>query len=154
MDDSESRNYGQTVDWQLHHDNVPTHASCLVQNFFAKHQITQETQPCYSPDLVPCNFWLFPKQKSPLRGKRLQAIGVIQENMTVPLVAIGRTVLGPKVPILNRTGYQCPMYIFLVSCIFFNKCLYFSHYMAGYLLNRPRIYRFSLQDIFTPGLSF
>ena len=29
----------------------------------------------------------------------------------------------------------CP--VFLVSCIFFNKCLYFSYYMAGYLLDRP-----------------
>ena len=30
--------------------------------------------------------------------------------------------------------------MFLVSCIFFNKCLYFSYYMAGYLLDRPRVY--------------
>ena len=26
--------------------------------------------------------------------------------------------------------------MFLVSCIFFNKCLYFSYYLAGYLLGR------------------
>ena len=26
--------------------------------------------------------------------------------------------------------------VFLVSCIFFNKCLYFSYYMSGYLLDR------------------
>ena len=31
-------------DWQLHHNNVPTHASCLVQRFLVKHQITQVTQ--------------------------------------------------------------------------------------------------------------
>ena len=30
--------------------------------------------------------------------------------------------------------------MFLVSCIFFNRCLYFSYYMAGYLLDRPCIY--------------
>ena len=29
--------------------------------------------------------------------------------------------------------------MFLVSCNFFNKCLYFSYHMAGYLLDRPRI---------------
>ena len=29
--------------------------------------------------------------------------------------------------------------MFLVSCIFFNKCLYFSYFMAGYLLERPRV---------------
>ena len=30
--------------------------------------------------------------------------------------------------------------MFLVSVIFFNKCLYFSYYMAGYLLARPHIF--------------
>ena len=29
--------------------------------------------------------------------------------------------------------------MFLVACIFFSKCLYFSYYMAGYLLDRPCI---------------
>ena len=33
---------------------------------------------------------------------------------------------------------QCPM--FLVSCISFNKCLYFSYYTAGCLLDRPHIF--------------
>ena len=27
--------------------------------------------------------------------------------------------------------------VFLVSCMFFNKCLYFSYFMAGYLMDRP-----------------
>ena len=30
--------------------------------------------------------------------------------------------------------------MFLVSCIFSNKCLYFSYYMAGYLLDRPHLH--------------
>ena len=29
--------------------------------------------------------------------------------------------------------------VLCTTCIFFNKCLYFSHSMAGYLLDRPRI---------------
>ena len=80
-----------TGDWQLHHDNVPAHASRLVQSFLVKHQITQVTQPHYSPDLVPCDSWLFPKLKSPLKGKRFQTINDIQENTTGQLVVIGRT---------------------------------------------------------------
>ena len=32
-------------DWQLHQDNAPTHASCLMQRLLAKHQITQVTHP-------------------------------------------------------------------------------------------------------------
>ena len=64
-------------DGQLHNDNVPTHESCLVQSFGE----TQVTQPPYSPDLAFCDFWLFPKLKSPLKEKRFQTIDDIQENM-------------------------------------------------------------------------
>ena len=53
----------------------------LVQSVLVKHQLTQVTQPPYSPDLVPCDFWLFPKLKSPLKGKKFQTVK-IQENMT------------------------------------------------------------------------
>ena len=41
---------------------------CAV--FFDKHQIIQVTQPLNSQDLAPWDFWLFPKWKSPLKGKR------------------------------------------------------------------------------------
>ena len=79
-------------DPQLHHDIVPALASDLLQSFLVKHQITQVTQPPYSPDLVPCDFWLFPKLKSPLKGKGFQTVNEIQENTTGQLIATGRTV--------------------------------------------------------------
>ena len=66
--------------WQLYHHGVPAHASRLMQSSLAKHQITQLTQLPYSPDLAPCNFWLFPKLKLPLKGKRSQIINEIQET--------------------------------------------------------------------------
>ena len=78
-----------TGDWQLHCD-MPTHASCLVQRLLVKYQITQVTKPLYSPDLVLCDFWLFPKLKSPLKGKRFQTVDEIQDNMTGQLMAMGR----------------------------------------------------------------
>ena len=85
--------------------------------------------------------WLlaFPKTKSSLKGKRFQTISEIQENMTGQLMVIGRTVWGPKVSTLKGTEVwlsyvQC--FLFLVSCIFFHKCLYFLYYVAGYLLDR------------------
>ena len=82
-----------TGDWQLHHDNVPAHASCLVQSFLVRLQITQVTHTPYNPDLAPpCVFWLFPKLKSPLKGKRFQIIDEIQENRVGQLMEIGRTV--------------------------------------------------------------
>ena len=50
--------------------------------------VTQVTQPSYSPDLAPCDSWLFPKLKSPLQGKRFQTVDEIQENTTGQLMAI------------------------------------------------------------------
>ena len=116
-----------TGDGQLHHDNAPTHASHLMQSFLAKHQITQVTRPPYSPGLVPYNFWLFPKLKSALKGKRFQTINEIWENMTGQLMAIGRTLWDSSMPTLkgieaSLSYVQC--FLCLVSysinvCIFY-----------------------------------
>ena len=92
-----------TGDWQLHQGNVPAHASRLMQTFLVKHQILQVTKPPYSPDLALWNFWLFPKLKSPLKGKRFQTIDEIQENMTGQLITVGRSAWGAKVPTLKGT---------------------------------------------------
>ena len=40
------------------------------------------------PGLVPCDFWLFPKLKSPLKGKRFQTTSEIQKNTMGQLMAI------------------------------------------------------------------
>ena len=84
--------------------------------FLVKHQITQVTQPPYGTDLVPWDFWLFPKLKSPLKGKRFQTTDEFQENSTGKLMVIGRTVWGPKVPTLKGTEVtlsyvQCFLYL-------------------------------------------
>ena len=92
-----------TGNWQLHHNNLPTHVSRLMLSFLVKHQITQVTQPLYSPDLAPCNFWVFPKLKSPLKGKRFQTIDEIQENTEGQLMATRRTVWSPKMPTSKGT---------------------------------------------------
>ena len=73
-------------------------------------------QPPYSPDLEPWNFWLFPKVKSPLKGKRFQTFGEIQENIMGKLMVPGRTVWGPKVPTFKGTEeslsyVQCFLYL-------------------------------------------
>ena len=78
-------------DWLLHHDNVPAHSSNLVQQFSAKHEIVQLRQPPYSPVIAPCDFWLFPKFKMALKGKRLNDIKTIQTNATHELTAIPKS---------------------------------------------------------------
>ena len=46
--------------------------SCRL--FLAKYHITQACQPLYSPDLSPCDFWLFRKLKSPLEVRFVNAM--------------------------------------------------------------------------------
>ena len=123
-----------TGDWVVHHDNMPAHASHLMQSFLVKHHITQVTQPAYSPDLAPCDFCLFPKLKSPLKCKRFQTFNEIEKNMTGQLMVIGRTVWVLEVPTLK--GAEASLSLYNVSCIF-KKCLYFPYYMDGYFLDRP-----------------
>jgi len=38
--------------------------------FLAEKSIPVITQPPYSPDLAPCDFWLFPTLKMDLKGMR------------------------------------------------------------------------------------
>jgi hypothetical protein len=44
--------------------------------------------PPYSPDLAPCDFWLFPKLKNALRGQNFTDIPDIQPNVTTLLRGI------------------------------------------------------------------
>jgi hypothetical protein len=74
--------------WFLHHDNAPCHAALSVKEFLAKHSIpVVPHQPC-SPDLAPCDFFLFPRLKSAMKGKRFQDVAEIQLNTTRQLQVI------------------------------------------------------------------
>jgi transposase len=53
----------------LHHDNAPTHTASKTILFIGASGINLIEPPPYSPDLAPCDFWLFAKVKEPLRGK-------------------------------------------------------------------------------------
>ena len=59
-------------DWFFHHDNAPAHSALRTREFLAKHSITVLPHTPYSPDLAPCDFFLFPKLKRPLKGKDLR----------------------------------------------------------------------------------
>jgi transposase len=72
----------------LHHDNAPAHSTGLVQAFLAKRHITQVCWPPNSPDLAPYDFWLFPKLKSPLKGRRFVNATVTQYTSSVNGVSL------------------------------------------------------------------
>ena len=45
--------------WLLYHGNAPTHNALGIREFLAKNNIAVLEQPPYSPDLAPCDFFLF-----------------------------------------------------------------------------------------------
>ncbi|WP_189514017.1 transposase, partial [Streptomyces narbonensis] len=74
--------------WMLHQDNAPAHSSLLVQQFFAKTSTTVMPHPPYSPDLAPADFFLFPKFKTALKGRRFESVESIKENSLKELFSI------------------------------------------------------------------
>jgi len=44
--------------------------------------------PPHSPDLAPCDFFLFPRMKRDLKGKRFQNVEEVREKTTEALKAI------------------------------------------------------------------
>jgi len=65
-------------DWFLHHDNAPAHTLLIVREFLTKKNMTTVPHPAYSPDLAPCDFYVFPEIKLQLKGRRFISIVEIQ----------------------------------------------------------------------------
>ena len=68
--------------WHFHLDNTPVHNSILVTDYLTKMGIKIVPHPPYSPDLAPCDFWLFPKLNEKLRGCRYETIEEMKEAVT------------------------------------------------------------------------
>ena len=57
----------------FHHDNAPVHTARVITELLDQYEWSQLEHPRYSPDLAPCDFWLFPKMKEHLRGQRFES---------------------------------------------------------------------------------
>jgi len=53
----------ESGDWFLHHDNAPAHTALSVTRYLASLGWAVVPHPPYSPDLSPCDFFLFPTMK-------------------------------------------------------------------------------------------
>ena len=69
-------------DWFFDHDNAPAHSALRTREFLVKHSTTVLFHPPYSPDLAPCDFFLFPMLKRPLKGRRFETIPDTNANAT------------------------------------------------------------------------
>ncbi|KAL4132596.1 hypothetical protein QTP88_009720 [Uroleucon formosanum] len=54
--------------------NAPAYSAFSIQRFLTEKNISILQHPPYSPDLAPCNFFLFPKIKSLLKGIHFQTV--------------------------------------------------------------------------------
>ncbi len=62
----------------LLHDNAPAHKAAIVTSFLNRERVRIIPHAPYSPDLAPCDYFLFPKLKKQLAGRRYrsrQALG-------------------------------------------------------------------------------
>ena len=57
--------------WILHQNNAPAHNASYVKQFLANKNNNVLEHPPYSPDLAPCDFYLFPKINPVLKGNIL-----------------------------------------------------------------------------------
>ena len=77
--------------WILHHNNASAHTSMIVPEFLAKNKTVIMLQAPYSPDLVLADFFLFPKLKAPMKGKRFATIEEIIGKSKSELLALPKS---------------------------------------------------------------
>ena len=127
--------------WLAASSQYPAHASCLLQFFYKTLNHPGESTPL-QPRFGALWLLLFPKLSSPLKGKRFRPLlrfrKILQGNWwRFPTKDFAECFKQWKRSWENCVRPQgayfegdwnvivlCTM--FLVSCIFFNKCLYFS----------------------------
>ncbi len=63
----------------LHDDNASPHKSVPTLQFEQRTGIERVPHPPYSPDLAPCDFFLFPYLKKQLRGRQFQDLLTLTE---------------------------------------------------------------------------
>jgi len=66
--------------WLLHDDSAPSHRALVTREFLAHRGTITLPHPPYSPDLAPCDFFLFPKMRLQLKGRFFDRVEEIQRE--------------------------------------------------------------------------
>ena len=80
----EKRGRNTVRDVMLRHDNAAPHKSAVVTEYLREERVKLLPHPPYSPDLAPCDFYLFPKIKKELGGRSFDNV----ENLSRAIQAI------------------------------------------------------------------
>ncbi|GFX59503.1 mariner Mos1 transposase [Trichonephila clavipes] len=73
---------------KFHHDNATSHTAFIITNFLAQSNTPVIPHPPYSPDLAPCDFFLFLRLKREMKGKHWETVENIQHHVTTFLRGI------------------------------------------------------------------
>ena len=65
----------------LHHDNALPHKHQLVKRLLQQEQVKLLPHPPYSPDLSPCDFFLFPRLKKELAGRSYNEVNSLARGV-------------------------------------------------------------------------
>ncbi len=72
----------------LHLDNAPAHNATLTIQLIQQLGWTRLPQPSYSPDLAPCDFWLYGRLKKNLKGVRFPSLEALKDAVSDELSLI------------------------------------------------------------------
>ena len=75
----------------LLNDNAAAHKHRDVKAFMKKEKVTELEHPQYSPDLRSCDFFLFPRVKKMLAGRRYKTISALGSALYQCLLGIPKT---------------------------------------------------------------
>lgn len=116
-----AKHYQHRHKYMLHMDNAPAHASDLVQQGLNSMQWPILEHPPYSPDLSPCDFFLFPYLKRQLRGRQFPDTNML------------RLEIDRLMGLITVQQWQDVFKDWLHRC---EKCLHFDgNYFEGYKMD-------------------
>ena len=90
---------------------LAAHTSLLIRDFLDKIYIVIVFQPSYSPDLASCDFFLFPKLKKPMKGRRFATIEEIKTASLEELMAIPKSAYQKCFEDWKKRWHRCIIYL-------------------------------------------
>ena len=76
---------------RLLHDYAPAHTSAIVTAFFGERKCNCFASPPYSPNLTPCDMFLFSKLKSVLAGRKYRSRPALGSALHQYLITVSKS---------------------------------------------------------------
>jgi len=108
----------------FHHENAPPYRAARVHQFFVDNNFEVVTHASYSPDVAPCNFWLFPILKDTLR------VGIFSSRSALATTIFQWSQWTPK----KRLLWPCNRGISIVKNVYVYRVITLRNYCISSFL--------------------